>query len=31
VFQTIEYAGVVIWGLTIAIVDEFVVRLSRSM
>jgi 8-oxo-dGTP pyrophosphatase MutT (NUDIX family) len=31
VFPTIEYAGVVIWGLTLAIVDELVVRLSRSM
>jgi 8-oxo-dGTP pyrophosphatase MutT (NUDIX family) len=29
VFPTIEYAGAVIWGLTLAIVDEFVDRLSR--
>ncbi|MEJ2547517.1 MAG: CoA pyrophosphatase [Gemmatimonadota bacterium] len=27
VFPTIEYAGAVIWGLTLAIVDEFVDRL----
>lgn len=28
VFPTIEYAGAVIWGLTLAIIDEFVDRLS---
>jgi 8-oxo-dGTP pyrophosphatase MutT (NUDIX family) len=31
VFPTIEYAGAVIWGLTLAIVDEFVDRLSGRM
>lgn len=31
VFPTIEYAGAVIWGLTLAIVDEFVARLSGQM
>lgn len=30
VFPTIEFAGAVIWGLTLAIVDEFVDRLSRE-
>ncbi|MEJ2482249.1 MAG: CoA pyrophosphatase [Gemmatimonadota bacterium] len=30
VFPTIEYAGAVIWGLTLAIVDEFVERI-RSL
>ncbi len=30
VFPTIEYAGAVIWGLTLAIIDEFVDRLSRQ-
>jgi 8-oxo-dGTP pyrophosphatase MutT (NUDIX family) len=30
VFPTIEYAGAVIWGLTLAIIDEFVQRLPRQ-
>ena len=28
VFPTIEYAGAVIWGLTLAIIDEFIQRMA---
>ncbi len=31
VFPTIEYAGAVIWGLTLAIVDEFVQRIRPAL
>ena len=31
VFPTVEYAGAVIWGLTLAIIDEFVGRLSGQV
>lgn len=31
VFETIEYAGVIIWGLTLAIVDDFLRRVGSAL